>query len=324
MQYIYSGGGGSGLGLWICQKIANYHHGELTFHSEGLGKGTTFQLKLPVYHAPEGYKAHNSEYIPISQLPLKSVEVYTSTGLGVEEDDSPLCSPVVPSDTTTPPTNTTTTSTTYNVRIPTIPVEQVVTPSSSVEGQSDTESITSFRRPTTYVQRPSPFSSRYTSLKKTVIDMLTPLDIPITPSDNGDGSVTPHSQNPLSRSRYSVVSSYGSCDDGEDFGIPFDRPIRILLVDDSSTNRKIIKRMLLYEKLLFPDLAIDECDDGTEAIEKIKHIITNKNDKNEKNEKMYDYILLDSNMTKMHGSETALILRQKLQYKGVLIGMHML
>ena len=319
MQYIYSGGGGSGLGLWICQKIANYHHGELTFHSEGLGKGTTFQLKLPVYRAPEGYKAHNSEYIPISQLPLKSVDVYTSTGVGagVDEVDSPLCSPVVPGDTPTTTTNTTA----YNVRIPTILVEQVVTPSSSVEGQSDTESITSFRRPTTYVQRPSPFSSRYTSLKKTVIDMLTPLDIPITPSDNGDGSVTPHSQNPLSRSRYSVVSSYGSCDDGEDFGIPFDRPIRILIVDDSSTNRKIIKRMLLYEKLLFPDLTIDECDDGTEAIERIKHIQTNKNDKNEK---MYDYILLDSNMTKMHGSETALILRQKLQYKGVLIGMHML
>jgi len=44
------GGGGSGLGLWISRRIATLHGGTLTFHSEGLGKGATFYLRLPVFH----------------------------------------------------------------------------------------------------------------------------------------------------------------------------------------------------------------------------------------------------------------------------------
>jgi hypothetical protein len=44
------GGGGSGLGLWLSRRIATLHGGTLTFHSEGLGKGATFYLRLPVFH----------------------------------------------------------------------------------------------------------------------------------------------------------------------------------------------------------------------------------------------------------------------------------
>lgn len=38
---------GTGLGLYVCQAIAELHGGELTAHSEGPGKGTTFVLRLP-------------------------------------------------------------------------------------------------------------------------------------------------------------------------------------------------------------------------------------------------------------------------------------
>jgi two-component system sensor histidine kinase BaeS len=43
-----SGDSGSGLGLTIAQSIAEGHGGTLTAHSDGLGKGSTFVLTLPV------------------------------------------------------------------------------------------------------------------------------------------------------------------------------------------------------------------------------------------------------------------------------------
>ena len=42
-------GAGSGLGLWICQKIIILHHGTIRFHSDGLGKGSIFIVELPLY-----------------------------------------------------------------------------------------------------------------------------------------------------------------------------------------------------------------------------------------------------------------------------------
>ena len=68
------GGGGSGLGLWICKNLATYHGGRLVlppapvvvfaciqyisinsqgFHSEGAGKGCTFFVDLPIYFSKE-------------------------------------------------------------------------------------------------------------------------------------------------------------------------------------------------------------------------------------------------------------------------------
>ena len=44
-----SKGGGSGLGLYIAKGIVEQHRGEIFATSEGIGKGTTFTIKLPVY-----------------------------------------------------------------------------------------------------------------------------------------------------------------------------------------------------------------------------------------------------------------------------------
>ena len=41
-------GGGSGLGLWISKNIVDLHGGQLSVHSEGGGKGTTFRLEIPM------------------------------------------------------------------------------------------------------------------------------------------------------------------------------------------------------------------------------------------------------------------------------------
>jgi len=43
------GGGGSGLGLWICKEIIKAHGGSICVHSDGLGNGTKVSLKLNCY-----------------------------------------------------------------------------------------------------------------------------------------------------------------------------------------------------------------------------------------------------------------------------------
>lgn len=43
-------GQGSGLGLYIAKGIMEQHNGDLTVSSDGLGKGTTFTITLPLYH----------------------------------------------------------------------------------------------------------------------------------------------------------------------------------------------------------------------------------------------------------------------------------
>jgi signal transduction histidine kinase/CheY-like chemotaxis protein len=45
--------GGLGVGLSLARSIAELHGGVLTAHSEGLGKGSQFTLRLPVANAPE-------------------------------------------------------------------------------------------------------------------------------------------------------------------------------------------------------------------------------------------------------------------------------
>merc|ERR1711935_285389 len=45
-------GNGSGLGLYIAMGIVQQHEGSLTCDSEGLGKGTTFTMKVPLFDIP--------------------------------------------------------------------------------------------------------------------------------------------------------------------------------------------------------------------------------------------------------------------------------
>lgn len=50
---VLQAGQGSGLGLYITKGIVEQHGGTLQAHSEGLGKGTTFIMTLPLHHVPD-------------------------------------------------------------------------------------------------------------------------------------------------------------------------------------------------------------------------------------------------------------------------------
>jgi hypothetical protein len=61
-------GGGSGLGLYIAKGIVKQHNGSLSATSDGIDKGTTFELNLPLWKLNSGGISDEEE--EISNLPL--------------------------------------------------------------------------------------------------------------------------------------------------------------------------------------------------------------------------------------------------------------
>ncbi|KAL3926540.1 MAG: hypothetical protein SGARI_005573 [Bacillariaceae sp.] len=59
-------GGGSGLGLSIARGIVVQHGGELSCSSEGLGKGTTFTVMLPIYEELGSVLSGNVESMQVN------------------------------------------------------------------------------------------------------------------------------------------------------------------------------------------------------------------------------------------------------------------
>jgi len=64
------GGGGSGLGLWICRHIIRLHGGSLNFTSAGIGRGSTFYFCIPLFEPLE--EKYSSLRIALDNLPMHS------------------------------------------------------------------------------------------------------------------------------------------------------------------------------------------------------------------------------------------------------------
>ncbi|WP_165073978.1 sensor histidine kinase [Paludisphaera rhizosphaerae] len=54
-------GKGTGLGLSITHRIVNQHHGEITATSQGVGKGSTFRVRLPIHPSEKAEALGDSE-----------------------------------------------------------------------------------------------------------------------------------------------------------------------------------------------------------------------------------------------------------------------
>lgn len=89
------------------------------------------------------------------------------------------------------------------------------------------------------------------------------------------------------------------------------RLVRILLVDDSAMNRKVMKRLIEAEVKLLPLVTVTEADDGTTAVEAIRN--------SQSNGEPIDCVFMDFIMTNMHGPEAANIMRNTLNFTGVII-----
>jgi len=71
-------GGGSGLGLFIAKGIVDQHNGTLTAYSKGIGKGTSFVCKLPVYCKPKEREINNA---PVASRDVSITERVSSSWL---------------------------------------------------------------------------------------------------------------------------------------------------------------------------------------------------------------------------------------------------
>lgn len=89
---------------------------------------------------------------------------------------------------------------------------------------------------------------------------------------------------------------------------------RLLIVDDSPVNRKMLKRMLqeVFE-------VIDEATHGLECLQKLQVSAVNQ-EEHEKKMISYDIIIMDYWMPQMNGLETVKVLRSK-GYTGKIIGL---
>jgi CheY-like chemotaxis protein len=58
-------GQGSGLGLYIARGIMHQHDGDLTASSEGIGKGATFTMTLPVYEVPDHVTPEHDQNVAV-------------------------------------------------------------------------------------------------------------------------------------------------------------------------------------------------------------------------------------------------------------------
>eukprot|EP01036_Dinobryon_divergens_P037530 gene37530-biopygen29716 len=90
-------------------------------------------------------------------------------------------------------------------------------------------------------------------------------------------------------------------------------PLRLLIVDDSSLNVKVVVRLIESEKTgPFANATLLTADDGTTAVEQLRTEMAAG--------RAVHFILMDFIMTTMHGPEAARIMREELNYRGPIIG----
>jgi hypothetical protein len=78
-------GGGSGLGLWLSQRLVTLNHGVIGVYSEGLGKGSTFFIDLPLEKVTQQAKFNPSSPTSTEEA---NTSILKSTRLLVVDDSS--------------------------------------------------------------------------------------------------------------------------------------------------------------------------------------------------------------------------------------------
>eukprot|EP01036_Dinobryon_divergens_P034151 gene34151-44125_t len=95
------GGGGSGLGLWICQQLVGLHGSKVRFHSDGEGRGTRFFFALPSYKKVGGSSEVEMAATAMSQQPPLSGPLSLTTrgaSISPEAASSSSSSSIAPAD----------------------------------------------------------------------------------------------------------------------------------------------------------------------------------------------------------------------------------
>eukprot|EP00597_Dinobryon_sp_UTEXLB2267_P018742 CAMPEP_0201113918 /NCGR_PEP_ID=MMETSP0812-20130820/78106_1 /ASSEMBLY_ACC=CAM_ASM_000668 /TAXON_ID=98059 /ORGANISM="Dinobryon sp., Strain UTEXLB2267" /LENGTH=617 /DNA_ID=CAMNT_0047377495 /DNA_START=109 /DNA_END=1962 /DNA_ORIENTATION=- len=269
------GGGGSGLGLWISRRIINLHQGTMGFHSNGIGKGSVFYFELPLFPSSAAAVLKSGEESPPRQLGIKPVK------------------------------NTFCTSNDFRVT----PVAEDVENNNHVIDFNQGSSVVgdSFHNSVQTID-----CSDGTHIDQNTWNRVSNL----VNRGLGEGIARMYPEH----STNSRILDYNESSTNIEYinsQIPLHTPekhcFKILIVDDSELNRKIVKRIIDSDKESFETCIFREADDGESALEVVRA-------EREATGVEFDFILIDYVMLKMHGPETVAVLRRSYNYKGIIIG----
>jgi len=85
--------GGLGLGLAICRHLVELQGGRISAHSEGLGKGATFRVELPVRSVHVNVDDETTRHHPVAPSPRTETKIPALSGiqiLVVDDDQDSL------------------------------------------------------------------------------------------------------------------------------------------------------------------------------------------------------------------------------------------
>jgi len=277
----HQGGGGSGLGLWISKQIVEIHKGKIGFESQGGGLGSMFFFELPLYSEEKmGRMAReNVQSVKINMLTRSSAALSSSmiSIKGYSKKNVPRVFPAIRDEES---------------------AEMLSTPNQQLE---DDMSVISCTREDLEQGNTSPVLKKSHAKQSKISDTI--FDFALTPNFKdckvlsnmhiGSMQIVP----PVQIAPPTISTP----------------PLRILIVDDSGLNRKVLVRQLESETFGRGDKVVtQEADDGLTAIETMRAEAAAG--------RVFDIVLMDYIMVSMHGPEAVSIIRKDLLFTGSIIG----
>jgi len=296
-------GKGSGLGLWISRNIMELHGGTLTGMSEGLGKGSTFTLELPLY-GKLGTLHGSFSHIELGSLEGSFSDLNMKSSISRVDDITPVM---------TLHRAMSYTLNSFRRSSMILPEEKL-----SLVNFPDSETVATLESleicPLVLKSR-RPTSKSIGRLELESISLKTKLSL----------------TNPL------------LLDGVEQLTASWEKGLRILLVDDSLPNRKVLKKLLISR-----GHAVAEAVDGVDFLKclgysldddaLLKNLdnpvvsITNNNNQPRSTaaaalhlrgsvviSNFFDLVLIDDNMPRLNGSNAVGLLRG-VGYSGLILG----
>ena len=289
---ILQAGGGSGLGLWITSNIVHMHGGTIHAYSAGIGKGTTFTVELNMTrHRPlqnlrykvdldgTGKYASAESTESVKQACVRAL---SGPALGISVDTIKNGSHSI-------------LSSTDNIAL----IAATVTAPASVHIRNGRSSPSS--NPD-YVQTSDRPSNHSLDVLSTIVSThcTTNANMGVGASTHGSAAAVYSKVKKKEDVRMTAISKGVDSEGGYD----------VLVVDDSSLNRKMLCKLLLTLKC-----TMEEADDGVKAVEKVRARMAQSTGLN----RMYDVILMDFVMPNMDGPTATQTIRA-LGYSGPILG----
>ena len=265
---VLQAGGGSGLGLYITSSIVQMHGGTIHAHSEGAGTGSTFtveidmQLRRSHSHSPLSLQS-GTPFVTIVNPGLRSPGSKRHPPRSYREDkqyEEDIC-----------------------FTRDAVPRAQLPSPVPSSQQPATHQYPSGHRPPPRLIPQPVDPRNGQTWCDLRELHSSKPLSLLIDASSINGNTTSPSASVPTGTIRKTANTD----DEGE---VVYD----ILVVDDSSLNRKMLCRLLRTA-----GYTCDEANDGESAVEKVKARIESGIGGEMKG--FYDAILMDFVMPVMDG-----------------------